>query len=641
MEEELKKLQEEVNELKNELKKNQDIINQRINSRMDTLEQESRDIYSDEEIVNLNLSLRTIERNVNNKLKQLQVQIDEITEFENGKKVKIDEITKRINDRMEQLYQDGYSYSDVFADSEIHDLQVEIEKIKEEKMLTKAELQTAKQEYQGYKNDKQKLEKEIQDINKIEIPQHLLKEKKQLEDEIKNLKAKGKDKNDPEIKEYQSDINKINEEIEKNMQKSKDKRTKLAKVIKKMEELEGKYGKDKLTEPEKKEEKKEEKVSQKNTEPVQSATQPAQTKTEPAQSVAQPTQTKTEPAQSVAQSEQPSSVNNKENKEPEEKDIEQLIKEIMDKAKVQTPQNSGQQQATSQSTPQNPAQQQATSQNTPQNLGQQQATSQNAPQNPAQQQATSQTTPQNPGQQQATSQNAPQNPAQQQSKDSSQTQKTFNILFRQDGIWCGDKWVDISKIDNLQEFVEDIKKTEKNVKLNFDLRGMSLLSRALNQCSLNKEQVKMVKDFAYENRGNANIIHGLLTKPGFMLKDFVNKIKQQPLFTTKQQKQVMQLPEKAESIQNDKSNAKTIAQIPEKAESIQNDKSNAKTIAQIPEKAESLNNEARQNFMQQIDARDSVSNTETTQTNNNTQESSRDGEFDLPLEESKSSDDER
>ena len=593
MEEELKKLQEEVNELKNELKKNQDIINQRINSRMDTLEQESRDIYSDEEIVNLNLSLRTIERNVNNKLKQLQVQIDEITEFENGKKVKIDEITKRINDRMEQLYQDGYSYSDVFADSEIHDLQVEIEKIKEEKMLTKAELQTAKQEYQGYKNDKQKLEKEIQDINKIEIPQHLLKEKKQLEDEIKNLKAKGKDKNDPEIKEYQSDINKINEEIEKNMQKSKDKRTKLAKVIKKMEELEGKYGKDKLTEPEKKEEKKEEKVSQKNTEPVQSATQPAQTKTEPAQSVAQPTQTKTEPAQSVAQSEQPSSVNNKENKEPEEKDIEQLIKEIMDKAKVQTPQNPGQQQATSQNTPQNPAQQQATSQNTPQN----------------------------PGQQQATSQNAPQNPAQQQSKDSSQTQKTFDILFRQDGIWCGDKWVDISKIDNLQEFVEDIKKTEKNVKLNFDLRGMSLLSRALNQCSLNKEQVKMVKDFAYENRGNANIIHGLLTKPGFMLKDFVNKIKQQPLFTTKQQKQVMQLPEKAESIQNDKSNAKT--------------------IAQIPEKAESLNNEARQNFMQQIDARDSVSNTETTQTNNNTQESSRDGEFDLPLEESKSSDDER
>ena len=639
MEEELKKLQEEVNELKNELKKNQDIINQRINSRMDTLEQESRDIYSDEEIVNLNLSLRTIERNVNNKLKQLQVQIDEITEFENGKKVKIDEITKRINDRMEQLYQDGYSYSDVFADSEIHDLQVEIEKIKEEKMLTKAELQTAKQEYQGYKNDKQRLEKEIQDINKIEIPQHLLEEKKQLEDEIKNLKAKGKDENDPEIKEYQSDINKINEEIEKNMQKSKDKRTKLAKVIKKMEELEGKYGKDKLTETEKKEEKKEEKVSQKNTEPVQSATQPAQTKTEPAQSVAQPTQTKTEPAQSVAQSEQPSSVNNKENKEPEEKDIEQLIKEIMDKAKVQTPQNSGQQQATSQSTPQNPGQQQATSQSTPQNPGQQQATSQSTPQNPGQQQSTGQTTPQNPGQQQATSQNVQQNPgqsqqqnatqatsqnlvqAQQQSKDSSQTQKTFNILFRQDGIWCGDKWVDISKIDNLQEFVEDIKKTEKNVKLNFDLRGMSFLSRALNQCSLNKEQVKMVKDFAYENRGNATIIHGLLTKPGFMLRDFVNKIKQQPLFTTKQQKQVMQLPEKAESIQNDKSNAKT--------------------IAQIPEKAESLNNEARQNFMQQIDARDSVSNTETTQTNGNTQESSRNGEFDLPLEESKSSDNER
>ena len=625
MEEELKKLQDQVNELKSELKKNQDIINKRINERMATIEQDNGDIYTDEEIVNLNLSSQTIERNVNKKLQQLQTQIAEITEFEDGKKVKIDEITKKINDRMEQLYKDGYSYSDVYLDSEIQKLQEEIDKIKQEKMISKVELQSAKQEYQDYKKDKQKLEKEIEEIDKTEIPQHLLEEKKQLEEEIKKLKAKGKDENDPEIKEYQSDINKINEEIEKNMQKSKDKRTKLAKVIKKMEELEGKYGKDKLTETEKKEEKKEEKVSQKNTEPVQSATQPAQTKTEPAQSVAQPTQTKTEPAQSVAQSEQPSSVNNKENKEPEEKDIEQLIKEIMDKAKVQTPQNSGQQQATSQSTPQNPGQQQATSQSTPQNPGQQQSTGQTTPQNPGQQQATSQNAPQNPGQSQqqnatqATSQNLVQ--TQQQSKDSSQTQKTFNILFRQDGIWCGDKWVDISKIDNLQEFVEDIKKTEKNVKLNFDLRGMSLLSRALNQCSLNKEQVKMVKDFAYENRGNANIIHGLLTKQGFMLKDFINKIKQQPLFTTKQQKQVMQLPEKAESIQNDKSNAKT--------------------IAQIPEKAESLNNEARQNFMQQIDARDSVSNTETTQTNGNTQESSRDGEFDLPLEESKSSDDER
>ena len=65
MEEELKKLQEEVNELRNELKKNQDIINQRINARMNTLEQENGDIYSDEEIVNLNLSSQAIERNVN------------------------------------------------------------------------------------------------------------------------------------------------------------------------------------------------------------------------------------------------------------------------------------------------------------------------------------------------------------------------------------------------------------------------------------------------------------------------------------------------------------------------------------------------------------------------------------------------
>ena len=272
MEEELKKLQEEVNELKSELKKNQDIINQRINARKDTLEQENGDIYTDEEIVNLNLSSQAIEKNVNNKLKQLQAQIDEITEFEDGKKVRIDEISKKINDRMEQLYKEGYSYSDVFIDAEIQDLQAQIDKIKEEKMLSKIELQSAKQEYQDYKKDKQKLEKEIEEIDKAEIPEHLLVEKKQLEEEIKRLKSKGKDENDPEIKEYQSDIAKINEELEKSMQKSKDKKTKLAKVIKKMEELENKYGKDKLDESEKKKEEK----SEKQTQPQQSSNELAQ-----------------------------------------------------------------------------------------------------------------------------------------------------------------------------------------------------------------------------------------------------------------------------------------------------------------------------------------------------------------------------
>ena len=297
MEEELKKLQEEVNELRNELKKNQDIINQRINARMNTLEQENGDIYSDEEIVNLNLSSQAIERNVNNKLKQLQMQIDEITEFEDGKKVRIDDISKKINNRMEQLYKEGYSYSDVFIDAEIQDLQAQIEKIKEEKMLSKIELQSAKQEYQEYKKDKQKLEKEIEEIDKTEIPQHLLIEKKQLEEEIKNLKSKGKDENDPEIKEYQSDIAKINEELEKSMQKSKDKKTKLAKVIKKMGELENKYGKDKLDEPEQKKEEK----STKQTQPQQTSNEPAQQ----GNSTQQPQQATNEQAQQGNGTQQP------------------------------------------------------------------------------------------------------------------------------------------------------------------------------------------------------------------------------------------------------------------------------------------------------------------------------------------------
>ena len=535
MEEELKKLQEEVNELRNELKKNQDIINQRINARMNTLEQENGDIYSDEEIVNLNLSSQAIERNVNNKLKQLQMQIDEITEFEDGKKVRIDDISKKINNRMEQLYKEGYSYSDVFIDAEIQDLQAQIEKIKEEKMLSKIELQSAKQEYQEYKKDKQKLEKEIEEIDKTEIPQHLLIEKKQLEEEIKNLKSKGKDENDPEIKEYQSDIAKINEELEKSMQKSKDKKTKLAKVIKKMGELENKYGKDKLDEPEQKKEEK----STKQTQPQQTSNEPAQQ----GNGTQQPQQASNEPVQ----------------------------------------QGNGQGNGTQQP-------QQASNEPVQQGNGTQQP--QQPTSGPAQQgQGTKTTTIE-------------------QVQQGQENKKEYSVIFRQDGIWCDGEWTDINKIDNLNKFVENIKETmkDRDVKLKFDLRGMSLVSRVLNQCSLNREQVKQIKDFAYENRGNANIIHGLLTKQGFMVKDLINKIKKQHLFTTKEQKEVKQIAEKAESLQND----------------------NTGKVVQIPEKTESLEDK-RQNFMQQIDARDSVANSEPIQTNDS-QQQSKANSFDIPLE---------
>ena len=561
MEEELKKLQDQVNELKSELKKNQDIINKRINERMATIEQDNGDIYTDEEIVNLNLSSQTIERNVNKKLQQLQTQIAEITEFEDGKKVKIDEITKKINDRMEQLYKDGYSYSDVYLDSEIQKLQEEIDKIKQEKMISKVELQSAKQEYQDYKKDKQKLEKEIEEIDKTEIPQHLLEEKKQLEEEIKKLKARGRDENDPEIMEYQSDITKINEELEKGMQKSKDKKTKLAKIVKKMGELEEKYGKDKLDEPDKKIEKNSNQTN------IQNQTTTAQPQTNPQQ--------QTQVAQTTVQ-----------------------------------PQTNPQQQTqTAQTTVQpqtNPQQQTQVAQTTVQ------------PQtNPQQQTQTAQTTVQ-------PQTNPPQSAQPTQTNDSTQKtneedKKEYEIFFNKDGIWCDGKWMDIKKIDNLQDLVKNAKQTlkDRDVKLNFDLRGMSLVSRLLKQTSLNSEQVKKIKDLAYENRGKAEIIHGLLTKQGFMLKDFINKIKQQPLLTTNQPKKVKQIAEKAESLQNDNSNSSKVVQIPEKAESIQNN--------------------ARQNFMKQIDAKDAVANSQPVQ-QGNTQDQVQDNDFDIPLDDNSKND---
>ena len=561
MEEELKKLQDQLNELKSELKKNQDIINKRINERMAIIEQDNGDIYTDEEIVNLNLSSQTIERNVNKKVQQLQTQIAEITEFEDGKKVKIDGITKKINDRMEQLYRDGYSYSDVYLDSEIQKLQEEIDKIKQEKMISKVELQSAKQEYQDYKKDKQKLEKEIEEIDKTEIPQHLLEEKKQLEEEIKKLKARGRDENDPEIMEYQSDITKINEELEKGMQKSKDKKTKLAKIVKKMGELEEKYGKDKLDEPDKKIEKNSNQTN------IQNQTTTAQPQINPQQ--------QTQVAQTTVQ--------------PQTNPQQQ----------TQTAQTTAQPQT-------NPQQQTQVAQTTVQ------------PQiNPQQQTQVAQTTVQ-------PQTNSPQSAQPTQTNDSTQKtneedKKEYEIFFNKDGIWCDGKWMDIKKIDNLQDLVKNAKQTlkDRDVKLNFDLRGMSLVSRLLKQTSLNSEQVKKIKDLAYENRGKAEIIHGLLTKQGFMLKDFINKIKQQPLLTTNQPKKVKQIAEKAESLQNDNSNLSKVVQIPEKAESVQNN--------------------ARQNFMKQIDAKDAVANSQPVE-QGNTQDQVQDNDFDIPLDDNSKND---
>ncbi len=578
MEEELKKLQDQLNELKSELKKNQDIINKRINERMAIIEQDNGDIYTDEEIVNLNLSSQTIERNVNKKVQQLQTQIAEITEFEDGKKVKIDGITKKINDRMEQLYRDGYSYSDVYLDSEIQKLQEEIDKIKQEKMISKVELQSAKQEYQDYKKDKQKLEKEIEEIDKTEIPQHLLEEKKQLEEEIKKLKARGRDENDPEIMEYQSDITKINEELEKGMQKSKDKKTKLAKIVKKMGELEEKYGKDKLDEPDKKIEKNSNQTNiQNQTTTAQPQINPQQ-QTQVAQTTVQPQTNPQQQTQTAQTTVQP---------------------QINPQQQTQTAQTTAQPQT-------NPQQQTQVAQTTVQ------------PQiNPQQQTQVAQTTVQ-------PQTNSPQSAQPTQTNDSTQKtneedKKEYEIFFNKDGIWCDGKWMDIKKIDNLQDLVKNAKQTlkDRDVKLNFDLRGMSLVSRLLKQTSLNSEQVKKIKDLAYENRGKAEIIHGLLTKQGFMLKDFINKIKQQPLLTTNQPKKVKQIAEKAESLQNDNSNLSKVVQIPEKAESVQNN--------------------ARQNFMKQIDAKDAVANSQPVQ-QGNTQDQVQDNDFDIPLDDNSKND---
>lgn len=253
MEEEIKKLREQINELKNELKKNQNIISQRIKEKTKELVQECKDIQNDEEIINLKLSYQIIERNVSNKLKQLNFQISEITEFENSKKEKIDILLKLINERTMQNYGEEYlDYKD-YDDKEIQELKEKIDEIRRQKIITKVELENIKKEYQNLKKEKIKLEKEIDEIDKNNTSQHFFDEKKMIEEEIRELNLDNSNYKSIEIEEYKNKIEKINEEIEKNMRKTKEKKAKIIKIVKDITKLEEKYGKDKLEDIENKE----------------------------------------------------------------------------------------------------------------------------------------------------------------------------------------------------------------------------------------------------------------------------------------------------------------------------------------------------------------------------------------------------
>ena len=180
--------------------------------------------------------------------------------------------------------------------------------------------------------------------------------------------------------------------------------------------------------------------------------------------------------------------------------------------------------------------QQNPTQTDPAQTATQQDSAQTTSQDPAQtttQQDSAQTTSQDPAQtatQQDPAQTTSQDPAQTTTQQDSAQTSAVNINFSSKGIFVDGKWVNIKEIDNIHDFIESEKtKANGNVTLNFDLRGMSSLSKILKTSILTGKQIDQIKDLAFQNRENSNINNDVFTNLEFKIKDTIKKIKQKKL----------------------------------------------------------------------------------------------------------------
>lgn len=302
---------------------------------------------------------------------------------------------------------------------EIETLQNRIKTINDKK---DEEFKNTIKTYQDLKNKKQEYEDKIKKLSDPDIIKHLLEERRVREEEIKRLREKGKDETDPEIREYLTDIEKINNELARNKKRISGYKSNLTKTLKYMGKLEAKYGKDKLDKFNK-----------------QSTTQQNPTQTDPAQTATQQDSTKT------------------------------TSQDLNQTAPQQNP---------AQTTSQDPAQT-ATQQDTIETIIQ----------------------------------------------DSAQT-SAVNIDFSSKGIFVDGKMVNIKETDNIHDFIESEKtKANGNVTLNFDLRGMSFLSKILKTSILTGKQIDQIKDLAFQNRENSNINNDVFTNLEFKIKNLEFKIK--------------------------------------------------------------------------------------------------------------------
>lgn len=104
----------------------------------------------------------------------------------------------------------------------------------------------------------------------------------------------------------------------------------------------------------------------------------------------------------------------------------------------------------------------------------------------------------------------------------------FKALLKKDTEKNKEVFTIIDRLNSAFGYSDDFK-GEHNIDIGIDLTKTSIFDRMLGRCKLSAQEVKEMKDMAYEMRDRVTVKAGPLTKLGFKIREMFEKSKQKSL----------------------------------------------------------------------------------------------------------------
>ncbi len=95
-----------------------------------------------------------------------------------------------------------------------------------------------------------------------------------------------------------------------------------------------------------------------------------------------------------------------------------------------------------------------------------------------------------------------------------------------------------NSVNKYHEAIFNPKAKENKMAIKYNLKNMSFISRLLGKCHFDEEEVKAIKDRAYEAKDYAEIEAGPLTRLGFKIRDMIDRASQKRLANKQNKEQV-------------------------------------------------------------------------------------------------------